>query len=124
MKKLFLLLLAGGTALAARSQTPAPAASGAATVSPTGVAAAMHHGRMMAVQGGQLVPMTAEMPLANGAKLSPTGKLMMPGGAWMPLHEGDQVRANGMVVPAAQPAIRRVTRFNKHVEAGLMPKGR
>ncbi|MBC8084725.1 MAG: hypothetical protein H7Z21_16120, partial [Hymenobacter sp.] len=93
-------------------------ASGAATVSPTGTAAAMQHGRMMTPKNGQMVPLTAEMPLANGAKVSPTGKLMMPSGEWMPLREGDQVRMNGMVVPAAQPLQRRVTRFNKHVTKG------
>ena len=112
---LAVLLIAGCGAEAARAQTPAPAPSGPATVSPTGLAAAMRHGHMMVLKGGQLVPLTAEMPLANGAKLSPDGKLMMPGGEWMPLHEGDQVRQNGMVVPAAQARQRRVTRFNKHV---------
>jgi|GEM_PF-2881085 hypothetical protein len=105
-----------GVARPLRAQTTPPASSAAGSAAAG--AAVMRNGKMMALKEGQLVPMTADMPLANGAKVSPTGKLMMPGGEWMPLHDGDEVKNTGHVVPGPQPAQRRLTRFNKHVAAG------
>ena len=68
-----------------------------------------------------MAALTQDMPLANGSTLRPDGTLRMPNGQLMPLSEGEQVTMSGMVMPAPHPVERRMTRFNKHVAAGMMP---
>lgn len=126
MKALFFFLLTGLAAGTARAQTPplgaSPAAS--ASTSPTAAGAVKRHGRMMAMEGNRMAPLTQDMPLANGSTLRPDGTLLMPNGQQMPLSEGEQVKMSGAVMPAPHPADRRVTRFNKHVTADMMPRVR
>lgn len=114
------LLVAGITA-SAQAQTPPLGASPAVTSSPTAAKAVKMHGRMMMASAGQLTAMTQAMPLANGSTLRPDGTLLLPNSQRMPLSEGEQVTMDGMVMPAPHPAARRMTRFNKHVAAGMMP---
>ncbi len=68
-----------------------------------------------------MAALTRDMPLANGSTLRPDGTLLMPNGQLMPLNEGEQVTMSGMVMPAPNPAGRRMTRFNKHMAASMMP---
>lgn len=118
---MFGLLLIGGLLLSSppttyAQTTPAPA--------PAADAVMMKGGRMMTVTGGRMAPLTAAMPLANGTTVQPDGKLLLAGGQWMPLHEGEQVKMDGMLVPAPQPRQRRVSRFNKHVSTDMMKRMR
>jgi hypothetical protein len=80
----------------------------------------MKKGRMMTLKEGQMVPLTEEMLLENGAKVLPSGVLLLPDGQRMAIGEGEVVKMTGMVMPAPHPPHRRVTRFNKHVSEGMM----
>ncbi len=124
MKKPFAFLLALLAAAAnspARAQNPPLGASAAASTSPTATSAVKKRGRMMMMKEGQMAALTQDMPLANGSTLRPDGTLLMPNGQQLYLSEGEQVTMSGMVMPAPHPAARRMTRFNKHVAAGMMP---
>ena len=118
---LLLALLAAATCGPARAQNPPLGASPAASISPTATGAVKKHGHMMMMKEGRMAALTQDMPLANGSTLRPNGTLLMPNGQLMPLSEGEQVTMSGMVMPAPHPAGRRMTRFNKHVAAGMMP---
>ena len=119
MKTILAFLSAGallaGAGQSARAQT-APAAA------PRADGVMMKEGKMMAVTAGQLTPLTTAMTMANGATVRPDGKLMLPDGQWMPLHEGEQLKLNGMLVPAQPPKQRRLSRFSKHVSADMMKR--
>lgn len=78
----------------------------------------------MMMKEGQMAALTQDIPLANGSILRPDGTLRMPNGQLMLLSEGEQVTMSGMVLPAPHSVERRMTRFNKHVAAGMMPPAR
>jgi hypothetical protein len=111
------LVATGWPARAQSASAPVPAA---ASVSPTSAGAVMKKGRMMTLKEGQMVPLTEEMLLENGAKVLPSGVLLLPDGQRMAIGEGEVVKMTGMVMPAPHPPHRRVTRFNKHVSEGMM----
>ena len=117
----FVGVLAIGISGPAQAQNPPLGVSPGASSSPTATGAVKKHGRMMMMKEGQMAALTQDMPLANGTTLRPNGTLLMPNGQQMPLSEGEQVTMSGMVMPAPHPVERRMTRFNKHVAAGMMP---
>lgn len=117
----FVGVLAIGISGPVQAQNPPSGGSPAVSSSPTATGAVKKHGRMMMMKEGKMAALTQDMPLANGCTLRPDGTLRMPNGQLMPLSEGERVTISGMVMPAPHPMERRMSRFNKHVAAGMMP---
>jgi hypothetical protein len=59
---------------------------------------AMHQGRMIRIQGGQVSPLNREVSLKNGLKVSPGGWVSYPGKSRQKLSEGYVVNMEGHIV--------------------------
>ena len=58
----------------------------------------MHEGKMMQMQDGKMMPMTADMTMSNGTKVMANGQVMMAGGKTMMLKNGQGVSMGGQVM--------------------------
>lgn len=61
-------------------------------------------GKMMLTQMGRTTPLTQEMSLVNGTKISPTGTVTTPAGVSTQLAEGDAISLSGRLTTGAQKA--------------------
>lgn len=85
----------------AATPRPKPVTPGVATMK-DGVM--MKEGKVMATQMGQTKPLTQEMSLINGTKITPTGTITTPAGVSTQLTEGDVVSLSGRITTSAQKA--------------------
>ena len=109
-----LLALAFTTsAVAASAQTKLPPRRAAATPRPKpatpGVATLkdglmLKGGKVMVTQMGQTTPLTQEMSLTNGTKITPAGSVVTAAGVGTQLQEGDIVSLSGRLTTSAQKA--------------------
>lgn len=113
--RLLLLLVALLTsALAASAQTKLPPRRAAATPRPKvavnpgaptlkdGIL--LKDGKVLVTQMGRTVPLTQEMNLINGTKISPTGTVVTSAGVSTQLQEGDLMSLSGRITTSAQKA--------------------
>ena len=64
----------------------------------------MKEGKVMVTQMGRTTPLTQEMNLINGTKITPTGTITTPAGVSTQLTEGDLVSLSGRITTSAQKA--------------------
>jgi Ni,Fe-hydrogenase III small subunit len=101
------------SAVAASAQTKLPPRRTAAprpkVVAPAGAptlkdGVMLKEGKVMVTQMGRTTPLTQEMSLVNGTKISPTGTIVTPAGVSTQLQEGDVVSLSGRITTSAQKA--------------------
>ena len=64
----------------------------------------MKEGKVLLTQQGLTNPLTQEMALTNGTKISPTGNVTMANGSTVTLKEGDMLSLSGRLTTAAMKA--------------------
>lgn len=57
----------------------------------------MHGGQLMQLQDGKMMPMTSEMTMSNGTKVTTTGQVTMADGKTMMLKDGQGVSMGGQL---------------------------
>ncbi|WP_165963687.1 DUF6799 domain-containing protein [Hymenobacter radiodurans] len=85
----------------AATPRPKPVTPGVATMK-DGVM--MKEGKVLVTQMGRTTPLTQEMSLINGTKITPTGTITTPAGVSTQLTEGDIVSLSGRITTSAQKA--------------------
>lgn len=108
-----LALVLTTSAVAASAQTKLPPRRAAATPRPKpttpGVATLkdgimLKGGKVLVTQMGQTTPLTQELSLTNGTKITPTGSVVTAAGVSTQLQEGDMVSLSGRLTTSAQKA--------------------
>jgi len=113
LSRITLLLVALLTsALAASAQTKMPprrtaaprpkAATPGAPTLKDGIL--LKDGKVLVTQMGRTTPLTQEMSLVNGTKISPAGTVLTPAGVSTQLQEGDLMSLSGRITTSAQKA--------------------
>jgi hypothetical protein len=86
---------------AAAAPRPKPVMPGVATMK-DGVM--MKEGKVLVTQMGRTTPLTQEMSLTNGTKITPAGSVVTATGTSTQLQEGDMVSLSGRLTTSAQKA--------------------
>ena len=107
---LVVALLTSALAASAQTKLPprrpaAPRPKAAAPGAPTlkdGIQ--LKEGKVLVTQMGRTTPLTQEMSLINGTKVSPAGAVVTPAGVSSQLQEGDMMSLSGRITTSAQKA--------------------
>lgn len=107
---LFVALLTSALAASAQTKMPprrtaAPRPKVVAPGAPTlkdGIL--LKDGKVLVTQMGRTTPLTQEMSLTNGTKISPNGTIVTSAGVSTQLQEGDLMSLSGRITTSAQKA--------------------
>jgi len=95
------LLFAGLTSITHAQTTPKAAHAHSATKSSAQDGCMMKDGQMTMMKGGKMMPMTADMTMADGTVCTTDGTCKMKGGTTMKMKEGQCMMMSGkMKMPA------------------------
>ncbi|MGY2130639.1 DUF6799 domain-containing protein [Hymenobacter sp. HD11105] len=85
----------------AAAPRPKPVTPGAPTLK-DGVT--LKEGKVLVTQMGRTTPLSQDLSLTNGTKITPTGTVTTPAGVSSQLQEGDMMSLSGRITTSAQKA--------------------